>query len=168
MGHANIIPFTGRPFMNKGDWNSKDGWLDPKFKKSACHFMNTELTRLWNETVSENDIVYHLGDFSFEKNIEPYTKHLNGHIIHFKGNHDRVDSLESAILVFKDKRFYLTHIPPETNSDIPRNVNAVLCGHVHEKWRINDTFRVPVINVGVDVWNYKPVLLSTILQLLTK
>lgn len=36
----------------------------------------------------------------------------------------------------------------------------LLCGHVHEKWKT----RGRMINVGVDVWDYKPVSLSTLLN----
>lgn len=47
------------------------------------------------------------------------------------------------------------------------NGNILLCGHVHEKWK---TRRSPkgtlMINVGVDVWDYKPVSIDQILQLI--
>lgn len=38
----------------------------------------------------------------------------------------------------------------------------LLCGHVHNSWKIKNT----MINVGVDVWDYKPVSLEEILQLI--
>ena len=34
----------------------------------------------------------------------------------------------------------------------------LLCGHVHEKWKIQGR----MINVGVDVWDYKPVPVTEI------
>lgn len=40
----------------------------------------------WNETVSENDLVFHLGDFAFKK--EEVFYRLNGRIIMLIGNHD--------------------------------------------------------------------------------
>ena len=46
---------------------------------------------------------------------------------------------------------------------------VLLCGHVHEKWK---TKRTPkgtlMINVGVDVWDMKPVSEDTIKELILK
>lgn len=38
----------------------------------------------------------------------------------------------------------------------------LLCGHVHEKWKT----RGKMINVGVDVWDYKPVALEDLVRLI--
>lgn len=44
---------------------------------------------------------------------------------------------------------------------------VLLCGHVHERWKTNRSFKGSLmINVGVDVWEMKPVSLSTILDLI--
>ena len=53
--------------------------------------MNEEIVRIWNETVSPTDTVYHLGDFSFGKSEETKAiiKRLNGHKYLVMGNHDR-------------------------------------------------------------------------------
>lgn len=55
--------------------------------------MDEFLIRTWNETVTPEDTVYNLGDFSFAqdyKQIERVLSHLNGqhHLIY--GNHDHV------------------------------------------------------------------------------
>ena len=44
-GHENIIRFCNRPFQNAEE-------------------MNAELIRRWRETVPEDGIVFHLGDFA--------------------------------------------------------------------------------------------------------
>lgn len=52
--------------------------------------MHESLIAHWNSKVSENDVVFHLGDFSFvakEKTQEIISK-LNGNIIWIAGNHD--------------------------------------------------------------------------------
>ena len=36
----------------------------------------------------------------------------------------------------------------------------LLCGHVHEKWKVIDHMRM--INVGVDQWNFRPVSITEI------
>jgi len=45
----------------------------------------------WNGRVNPNDIVLHLGDFSFgnKENISEVREKLNGDIFLIKGNHDR-------------------------------------------------------------------------------
>ena len=70
-GHDNIVRFCGRPFANVAE-------------------MNEELIRRWNETVPEDGIVFHLGDFcmggSREWNDIMYR--LHGKIYLILGNHD--------------------------------------------------------------------------------
>lgn len=68
-GHANIIRFCNRPFRNVEE-------------------MNEALIENWNLVVSEDDTVFHLGDFAFGgsnvwKSIIP---RLNGHINLIIGN----------------------------------------------------------------------------------
>lgn len=71
--HKNILKYSNRPFKHIDD-------------------MNYQMMEKWNETVSENDTVYLLGDVGFttkEKLIDFLTR-LNGtkHLI--LGNHDQV------------------------------------------------------------------------------
>lgn len=42
------------------------------------------------------------------------------------------------------------------------NGNWLLCGHVHDKWKTKGK----IINVGVDVWDFKPVSIPEILQVI--
>lgn len=69
--HENIVRFSGRPFANAAE-------------------MNEELIRRWNETVPEDGIVFHLGDFcmggSADWNNIMYR--LHGKIYLILGNHD--------------------------------------------------------------------------------
>jgi calcineurin-like phosphoesterase family protein len=44
---------------------------------------------------------------------------------------------------------------------IPKE-EILLCGHIHQKWQQKDN----CINVGVDVWNYTPVSINQILELI--
>lgn len=67
-----IIQYENRPFKN-------------------VHIMNDTMIEAWNHTVSDDDIVYHLGDFSKDadpsRNIEILRK-LNGEKHLILGNHD--------------------------------------------------------------------------------
>lgn len=51
-GHTNIIRYENRPF-------------------ASAEEMDQELIRRWNETVSPEDTVYLLGDFSFYRKEKP-------------------------------------------------------------------------------------------------
>lgn len=73
MFHNNIIKYSNRPFANATE-------------------MNTTLVDNWNSVVSEGDIVFNLGDFSFakdEKTVEVLSQ-LQGTQYFIYGNHDRV------------------------------------------------------------------------------
>jgi calcineurin-like phosphoesterase family protein len=81
-----------------------------------------------------------------------------------------------CILGYEGLRALAFHLPPITSSNVDAryaehrpvvNLNKtdlVLCGHVHERFRhyihsesSHTKNRVPVINVGVDQWNFAPV-----------
>ena len=68
LGHGNIIKYCNRPFNNVDE-------------------MDQTLIKNWNETVSDNDVVYILGDFCFKK-YGYYIRQFNGHIIELQGDHD--------------------------------------------------------------------------------
>lgn len=67
-GHANIMKYCNRPF-------------------SATEEMDETIISNWNQKVKPNDIVYHLGDFTFGDPNE-YLSRLNGKITLIIGNHD--------------------------------------------------------------------------------
>ncbi|HEY9773140.1 MAG TPA: metallophosphoesterase [Planktothrix sp.] len=157
-GHKNIIQYCARPFDDVEE-------------------MNEALVDAWNSCVRADDTVYYLGDFSLkQRTMEKYAPRLNGHKILIMGNHDSChpvnrDGTVTSIGVYR--KFFeevleelewedclLHHMPYYDNDDDrypeyrPMNHGKVLLhGHVHERWTVNDK----QVNVGVDVWDYKPV-----------
>lgn len=67
-GHAAICKHCNRPFETTQE-------------------MDETLISNWNARVKGNDIVYHLGDFSW-KPPEIYLNKLNGKVVLIKGNHE--------------------------------------------------------------------------------
>lgn len=66
-------------------------------KETAKENHTDWLINLWNTQVKPGDLVYHLGDFSFDKHYEAVASvvgKLNGQIIMLKGNHDKHEYLE--------------------------------------------------------------------------
>jgi len=139
-GHRNIIRYTGRPFSSAGR-------------------MDKEIVRRWNKKVKPGDVVFHLGDLCFKKSIDYFRKILNGYIILIKGNHDNGNLLiESMTLRYKEYHFKLVHRPEYADTEYN------LVGHVHEKWKVKKEGKKILINVGVDVWNFYPIDIYTIIK----
>jgi len=185
--HCNIILYTGRPFYTmkdvygagtyEPDLKSKEFverkvWKNEESKIRCCKWMNDTLVDNWNNIVEPNDVVYHLGDFCFKRDnsFEKFTNKLNGTIVHILGNHDHNNGVKSyiskAIMEFGNKLVLAQHHPPASPYEIPEWADMVLCGHVHNYWKHKflDGCDVPIINVGVDVWDYKPVSTNSILK----
>ena len=172
--HKNIIDFSNRPFKD-------------------TESMNKTLINNINEMCKKEDILYNLGDFMFKKssqaevyNREP-EKLLNPKIIHIKGNHDRKNyskgMLDLAFITYAKTKYLFCHIPPTSKDSGPLvkslslQADCILCGHVHSAWKTKifdyyiDNYllkSVPIINVGVDVWNYRPVRMDKIHNLYLK
>jgi calcineurin-like phosphoesterase family protein len=152
-GHANIIKYTGRPFANVEE-------------------MDEALIANWNARVTRFDHVFHLGDFGWKSraHIAAVRARLSGKITLVLGNHDRSrtamlecgfeEVYDEAMVTISGRSFALVHHA----GYVPHG--DVLCGHVHEKWRVKRYATTPgvVHNVGVDVRGYRPVTLEEILQ----
>jgi calcineurin-like phosphoesterase family protein len=79
LGHSNIIKYCKRPFKDVLE-------------------MNNTIINNFNTKLNINDILFHLGDFSF-KNSKTYNLLFSGiKIIHIKGNHDDFHALEFAVI----------------------------------------------------------------------
>lgn len=108
LGHTNIIRYANRPFANRDE-------------------MDTYLIRRWNETVSPQDIVFHLSDFTLGKNAKDYFRLLNGHILFISTpwHHDRlwllnelVPNVEWAVPTISG---WVTLLPPSVSVTIVDN-----------------------------------------------
>ena len=67
--HARIIDIAHRPFAD-------------------VDAMNEALIERWNNTVTDRDTVYHLGDFGWRAQSPDFLGRLRGQIIRLQGNHD--------------------------------------------------------------------------------
>jgi len=145
--HAMIIEYCNRPFKN-------------------IKVMQTALIQNWNRVVSNDDIVYVLGDFAFgdaHQMFRRILKKLNGRKVLIYGNHDDnrprfyisagFESVHYPYLEVDD--FVLVHDPELSQADTNKKF---ICGHVHNLFVQCKN----VINCGVDVWNYKPVDMEVI------
>ena len=171
--HKNILGYCSRPFSTVED-------------------MNQALIDNHNSVVGINDEVIHLGDFSMsDKCVKEVLSQLNGTHILIPGNHDKCHPCHRNIE--KTKEQYLSYgfkdIIVEQSIEIdglglvkfnhlpyndpgwddkrytnfkpkPTGEKYLFHGHVHNSWKTRDN----MINLGVDVWNYKPVSLEDLIK----
>lgn len=162
-GHSKIIDYCKRPF-------------------SSIEEHDKALIQNWNNTVGQDDTVFHLGDFAYGNSqfIANIIKQLNGNIILIKGNHDLKNINPTLYNIFSDvvyqarilidkQTVYLNHFPflCFDHGDInlyKDNYSIQLFGHVHsgpltsskDVSRLNILFPTQY-DVGVDNNNYTPI-----------
>lgn len=177
LGHVNIIGYSHRPFASVSE-------------------MNAALVANWNATVGAEDEVWVLGDVALGRIAEslPLVADLAGRKHLVPGNHDRCwpghrRLRPQEVSMYEDVGFEIhpaevelavggrtvvaCHFPVEGDShDEDRFVAYrphlppdawLLHGHVHEKWQVNGR----QVNVGVDVWDYRPVAETILARVLT-
>lgn len=150
-GHARIVELARRPYSNVRE-------------------MDKALIRAWNECVQRDDVVWHLGDFSFEQDtprIDEIFARLNGEKHLIVGNHDEDNEAtltlpwsSISILVapkIGEEYVALCHYPMKT---WPKARKGAIHLHGHMHGRLKGTARS--VDVGVDAWDFKPVSLAEI------
>lgn len=170
-GHANIIKYCARPFND-------------------THEMNLAMQAAWNRVVEPSDLVYYLGDFAMNPQLVPLlVKQLHGAKIMIPGNHDKCwhnkelsrwhehylragfEAIEQEMrLDIADESVLLNHLPYR-NEAVPEqkyfeerpvdNGGWLIHGHIHQHWKVVRK----QINVSVDVWNFEPVRIDTIAEI---
>lgn len=145
--HKNILDFEDRPFNTVPE-------------------MDAAMIEVWNNQVTNNDIVWHIGDFclgNYDRTVEVLSQ-LNGQIRLIKGNHDysktwdkimkRNDSLIDEFysighkIKHKKNEIWLTHYPFEIGLR-PRKFS--IHSHIHSE----ESSYLNQINVGVDSPHFK-------------
>jgi calcineurin-like phosphoesterase family protein len=170
-GHKNILQLSNRPFADLEE-------------------MHRELKRRWNERVAPRDRVMIVGDFSFmqSSSTRKVLQDLNGTKVLIQGNHDKEkniprDCFETIVTraqyaLPNGHKAILCHYPylSGEQADAERNNYKVryaerrpkdqgqwlIHGHVHGSWKVNGR----MINVGVDVWDYYPVSIDQIMEII--
>jgi calcineurin-like phosphoesterase family protein len=184
--------FTSDTHYNHGNiCSATTQWTNPVTCREfeSLEKMNAHLVGNINEKVGENDILFHLGDWSFGgfEQIELFRNQIvckNVHII--TGNHDHhiendregIQSIFSSVnkylnLVVKwnvgtplmgEQRFALMHFPIASWDNMARGA-IHLHGHVH--FEADKRIGVgKMMDVGVDGNNLYPIDMSEVLKLM--
>jgi calcineurin-like phosphoesterase family protein len=158
-GHDKILEYTKRPFK-------------------TIEEMNTILIKNWNTVVKPEDLVIHLGDFNFEKSktespsgstFQDIKKQLHGELILIKGSHDNNNGckafINSMVIFYGGQHIFLTHNPKNANT----RYNINLTGHEHGRYgKIYKKENSLILDLSVDLWNYTPVSIGMILDVIKK
>ena len=140
--------------------------------------MNEAILTRWNDIVSNNDIVYNLGDVFLGENIEDslnIIKQLKGKIYYAYGNHctdKRIAALKTLPntaeiqmgyrLKAGKKELILTHYPTLT-ANVPPDRVWSFHGHTHQQNSFDES-RPLCYHVGVDSNNCAPIALEDAVQ----
>jgi len=159
-GHDNIRKLNNRPFKSVEE-------------------MDRVLIENWNNAVTERDVVYILGDFSYKsaKPVKEYLDRLNGRKVLILGNHDNeirnnlvngkfpgIMQVTEYLEIYEtvdgeQKKLVLSHYPfVEWNGYFNGAIH--LYGHIHNTTR-NKAYQIMkdvpnAYNVGVDVLGFAP------------
>lgn len=137
--HKNIIKYCNRPFKTYQE-------------------MNEFMIKKWNEKVSKEDMVIHLGDFCLygKHKVKEIRDQLNGTIILIKGNHDNYNMEDLGFLIVRGTlqigNLILSHRPLLVE-EIPEGFINIH-GHIHHKDSYNG------VNVSVEKTKYEPIKLK--------
>lgn len=159
-GHANIIKYSNRPFASADE-------------------MNQALVERWNGVVAAGDLVYVLGDFSFQDPgvATDVVRQLNGSKYLIWGNHDKHLRKSTAFMrefvwckdlhqiQVEDQKIVLCHYAMLTWNQSHRG-SWMLHGHSHGT--LPEDPNALRIDVGVDAWDYYPVSFAEIREKMSK
>ena len=154
-GHASIIGMCNRPF------NDVDQ-------------MDRAMIAAWNEVVSPGDNIWHLGDFAYRCDLtrkRAIFGRLNGSLHLVPGNHDDKDTMslgwasigQIREITVDGQRLVLCHYGLRTWPGAHRGA-LHLYGHSHGTLPGN----AQCLDVGADVWNFRPVTLPAIRKVLER
>lgn len=162
--HTNIIRYCNRPF-------------------NCVDEMNNSLVQNWNKIITNNDVVYHLGDFALgmKEQANDIIKKLKGTIYLIRGNHDNWSLktyekfgfyvLKNAPIRLDEYKLILSHVPIP-DCQIPNGFTNIH-GHIHNKnlYECGEGYEPSSysldkhINISCDVTNFKPVSIEKILEI---
>lgn len=150
--HANIIRYSNRPFRDSVE-------------------MNNKLIENWNAVVQPDDVIYHLGDFTFGRDdymLESVLNRLNGYIIFIEGNHDKLARRNKHRfynyhyghheVTINGQHIVMNHYPMVVWNK-KHHGSWMLCGHTHYNLPVSrqDSMELGrLLDVGVDGNDYKP------------
>jgi calcineurin-like phosphoesterase family protein len=133
--------------------------------------MTEALIANWNDIVKDGDEVYHLGDFGWRKSGEVLAR-LRGTIRLVPGNHDNTGVRRAF------ERRPGAELLPAITDIRPEGQRIILCHYAMRTWpgshrgawhlyghshgMLDGPPGQPSFDIGVDVWNFRPIALAEV------
>lgn len=178
----NNIFLIGQPKFHcnpKEDLERREIWDD-------SNSMNEDLIEYWNEKVSKEDTVFVVGEL-IDSNSTSIINELNGNIILVRNRNDSltkyvddklITTLLVAELIYNNKSIYITnyleHINTVESNLIITSDESHLLNKINDKSmcyrdskevvKFINNLSIPVFNLNIKKWNYKPVNLEEIIK----
>lgn len=164
--HKSVLEMENRPFSN-------------------IEYMHEKIREWWNKTVGKDDDTWILGDVAFNKHCDPirdFIESLNGRKHLVLGNHDDLfraftwqkmgfTSVHTTCQIkIGGNKIWLAH-HPDARERYGLDKNCILFhGHEHKRGhgRVFYTDKSWNVNVGMDLWDFKPITMDEILIELSK
>ncbi len=175
-GHFNVIKYCNRPFDGIANMHQRliKEWNDKVSAQDDVYVLGDWcMNPKWYFTLkmlSFKKLVLVLGNHDSRSKLSIKLAE-GGELNHLSSS---IELVNDYVLKLQDTDFYMTHRPINCSDTMP-----TLCGHVHEKWQfmpagssisehsmsqeaahqrgISKITKVPILNVGVDVHNYRPI-----------
>ena len=149
--------------------------------------MNDDLISYWNDTVNDGDTVFVVGEL-LSLDTDSLLKRLNGNIILIRNSEDAltkyvndklITTALSIDLVYEGYSIYMTnyleHINTVESNLIVASDDVGLLSKVNDKYiyfedskgrtKFVNNLEVPIFNVNIEKWDFKPIHIDVILQL---
>ncbi len=167
-------------YITSDTWFGREQILDIANRRSWSNVseMNQALIKSWNKSIKKNDVVLHLGNFSWDpETARTILSKLNGTILFMQGSSD-----DALLEVYQE--FNNLYILPNDITILP-NHDLVLCHYPLSMWPGKDSGTIHMhghaiyshktnlsiehrFNMCTDYWGYSPIKLSTLKDILNE
>lgn len=156
-------------------------------KRAATRRHDTKLIANSNEVVTDNDDIYHIGDFNFgtTANVIEILRKLKFRNFYFIwGNHDQAMSQFKSIIHFYDDLKHRVHFLGDLAEIEIQNQKIILCHYAMRVWNrshvgtwnlyghshgsLPDNPHARAFDVGVDCHNYYPISFEQVNEIMSK
>ncbi len=176
--HENVIKYCTRPYatveeMNEAlirNWNETVGPEDTVYCMGDFSLALRPVEIYSSRLMGKKKLVPGNHDWCHPANKKARGDNLAKWIAHYEHHGWEVLPIQSELDIEGVAKVNLCHMPYKGDSTDGRHEQFrlvddgrwLICGHVHEKWQVKEK----MINVGVDVWDYKPVHIDRIKQII--
>lgn len=178
-GHANVIQYCNRPYTSVDEMNEMlvKEWNDIVKPNDIVYCLGDfslsieAVKRYTPRLMGVKLLIPGNHDWCFPSHKKAKGDKMETQLAIYKAAGWNVLPIHDALDIVDIGTVNMSHLPYKGDSTDDRYTHRrleddgkiLLCGHVHEKWQTKFTpLRTLMVNVGVDVWNQKPISMDTL------